>query len=1421
MGRSREPASELVPHAMEGESDAEDDHDVEVHVAESAKQDGGVSREVTASWFSWITFSWVGALLAKGQRVRKKENRELELGDLWKLPHADETGNLSRRFEASQSKWKAKKKKREGTPLTPKETSRQLTSGLWQLVRQDAFKAGLCKLISTLGKISYPLLLNQVLQVVQGIADSPVDRQVRAEDFVWVAIFGLCLALSNLAENLYVAVTVRSSWQVRSTLTTAVYRKTLKLSSSSRQVMTTGQIVNFMQLDAGGMSIFPIILHEVWSIPLQLIGYLTILYFYIDWATFTSFAVLLVTMLPATWLFFKLVKYQKRWATHTDERVLRTNEILQSMQGVKMGGWELQFVKSIEQIRKLELKQALSIAFVMAGGFGTLFSVPTLAAVTSLITYAAADLGQIDAATLFTALSAFALLQDPVTQLPDIITIISEWIIRRARLSKFLAMKEVSQHGSEEDLDSDPPAFAISITNGTFFWGDPSEAPKELLEEPEASKANTQDKKDDSKSDQVAEEKVVTVDEEAERKRLAFTKPALVDVNLHVKPGALVGVCGAVASGKTSLCNAIINEMYTESGQVKVHGNVAYCAQTPWVFHGSIRENILFGEPFQPSRYQKVLQACQLAHDLELLEEGDQTVVGEQGINLSGGQKARVSLARAAYSSKSIVILDDPLSALDPGVASKVFEQCIAQLLKDRTRIVVTNQLNVLPKCDQVVVLATPVSGEPGHIVEQGRYSVLSRSGLEFSKLISSYSGGNHENHQADTKEASSNEAIAVVSSGNKGEELVEKEERQKGAVTFATYLFYIRAGGGVCLAFVILLPMFLMQFVNLGKQAVVTIWVDDALNENYSLQVYLGAYGGSGALFFVITTAAIFFVSIFALRASRTLYNNLMLSIVRAPMSFFDVTPTGRILARFSKDLNFVDRAIPGIILMFLFLVSSCLVALGAIAFVTPLFLIMFPLLFPVYVLLLQYYRPTMRDLKRMDSISRSPIYSHYSESISGLTTIRAFNSSQSFETTNSNLVDVSIRAFYLLKFTELWIFLRLAMMGSSITIFAGSFAVYGATTGTLSPGLAGLSLTFAISITDMLGGVVRTISEVEAGFNAVERIKYYTKNIPQEKPFTSKNPPKKSWPKKGGIEITDLKMRYRPELPLVLKGISLSIQGGERIGVVGRTGCGKSSLMLALMRLVEPEVNEDGSGPVVIDGIDVSKIGLHELRKKVSIVPQNPMLFSGTIRSNMDPFDAYKEDKMWEALEACTLKNAVTELGGLDSPVSEFGGNLSQGQRQLLVLSRALLNNTRILLLDEATSSLDHASDVAIQKSLRTSFKKATCITIAHRLQTVVDSDRILVLDSGSVLEYDSPAELLNDPNSAFSGMVAELGPKLADRMRRKARGSLGRLSESDASSSSSHVAVSPLAFDDDDVEVEFDDSTKSETQEDGQAY
>jgi len=405
---------------------------------------------------------------------------------------------------------------------------------------------------------------------------------------------------------------------------------------------------------------------------------------------------------------------------------------------------------------------------------------------------------------------------------------------------------------------------------------------------------------------------------------------------------------------------------------------------------------------------------------------------------------------------------------------------------------------------------------------------------------------------------------------------------------------------------------------------------------------------------------------------------------------------------------------------------------------------------------------------------------------------TIRAYGSASQFVQANTSKVDLNIRAWYLLKFVELWLFLRLAVLGSTIAIFAGCFAVYGADSGTISAGLTGLSLTYAVNLTDLLGGMVRTISEVEAGFNAVERVKHYTKNIPQEKPFTSSKPPKKSWPKKGGIQITNLNMRYREGLPLVLKDISLSIRGGERIGVVGRTGCGKSSLMLALMRLVEPELHEDGSGPVVIDGIDVSKIGLHELRNKISIVPQNPMLFSGTIRSNIDPFGVYKDDKMWKALRACTLEGAVEELGGLDSAVSEFGENLSQGQRQLLVLSRALLNDTRILLLDEATSSLDHASDAAIQKSLRENFAKATCVTIAHRLLTVVDSDRILVLDSGRVREFESPVALLEDPASSFSGMVAELGPKMANKLKRKARGSLGRLSDTSSSNSSEEVKV-----------------------------
>lgn len=778
----------------------------------------------------------------------------------------------------------------------------------------------------------------------------------------------------------------------------------------------------------------------------------------------------------------------------------------------------------------------------------------------------------------------------------------------------------------------------------------------------------------------------------------------------------------------------------------------------------------------------------------------------------SGGQKQRISVARVAYSRKEVVILDDPLSALDPEVAGKMFKECIAGFLKDRTRLLVTNQLNFLPKCDSVLVLQAD-DGEPGRIVEQGRYSRLIASGLNFSRLMQEFSGngdsqagsdgsgsqggddgdGDDDDAQGDEEDEAEDEEWVVraasemsrrQSSGGDGalamqaedgKALMQVEERQKGAVQLGEYMGYLRAGGGYCFFLVVLALFGISQAGNLLNAAWVTLWTDDADYERASLTFYLVGYGLTAvalALVTYIRSVAIFYLG---LRASRKLHNDLLDSVTHAPMSFFDTTPIGRVVSRFSKDIFLIDTLLPMMFSFFLFTTTFVLLSMATIAFVTPLFLPVIAVVGVLYFYIVNYYRPLMRDTKRLESISRSPIYAHFSETLGGLSTIRAFNFAPRFSSINSTKVDENLRSWYVAKAIERWLAIRLELIGAAVTITASCLAVLAADRGTISAGLAGLSLSFAISITALLNQTLRSFVELESSMNSVERVLHYTDNIDQEAPFDSMLPPPPDWPAEGRVVISDLRMRYRPDTPLVLKGISIDIAAGERIGVVGRTGAGKSSVLLALLRLVEPEMGDDGDGsgegPITIDGIDISRIGLHELRSKVSIVPQNPVIFSGTVRSNLDPFGKYTDDEMWSALERCYLKDTVADLGGLAAPISEYGDNLSQGQRQLLCFSRSVLAQARILLLDEATSSIDFETDAAIQRTVREAFADCTVITIAHRLQTIIDSSKVLVLDAGEVAEYDSPGNLLNDGASAFSSMVAELGQETAAKLKAQA--------------------------------------------------
>ncbi len=767
-------------------------------------------------------------------------------------------------------------------------------------------------------------------------------------------------------------------------------------------------------------------------------------------------------------------------------------------------------------------------------------------------------------------------------------------------------------------------------------------------------------------------------------------------------------------------------------------------------------------------------------------------------------------MARASYANADVLIFDDPLSALDPEVAIKVFEECIIGFLKGKTRLLVTNQLQCLPRCDCIVAL-----GKGGCVIEQGTFEYLMTvekgevqrllKDLEDSAKKSSDSadealtkGGEGPKpgvkSGAEIPSPSKTEEAPPDQRGRDVKTLVTREEREVGAVKADVYLKYMRAGGGFFRFSFVFLFFILSTAVNLVRDVWISLWTSDTNFIKHGKEFYLGGYAGFAILVGVFTFYRSYLLAFFGVRASKEMHQNVLTSIFRAPMSFFDTTPTGRILSRFSKDMFTIDQELVDVLDFVIFMALSVVITIATIAFATPWFTVTLLPLGILYFKILNYFRAVSRETKRLESLSRSPVYSHFSETLGGLSTIRAYGESNSFISDFETKLDVSTQASYCIKSGDRWLSTRLELIGACIAGLAAVFSTQvvvsngvtgvGATSSYAS--LAGLSLTYAIQITGMLQWVVRSFAQVEAAMNSAERVLYYSEHIEKEAAtetselekdaasdpsmnvstlavaacggHVEKPPPE--WPTKGEIKMTNLRMRYRANTPLVLKGLNVNIAGGERVGVVGRTGSGKSSLLLCLLRIVEPELDESAdkyTAPLTIDGIDVLRIGLNVLRSAVAIIPQNPVLFSGTIRSNMDPFDEYSDEQIWMALEKCGMKHAVEVMSGeLMAPVAEYGDNLSQGQRQLLCLGRALLKQCRILLLDEATSSVDFETDREIQRTLREAFQQSTVLTIAHRVNTIMDSDKILVMKDGVASEFGPPSQLLMDENSLFSEIV-----------------------------------------------------------------
>jgi len=845
--------------------------------------------------------------------------------------------------------------------------------------------------------------------------------------------------------------------------------------------------------------------------------------------------------------------------------------------------------------------------------------------------------------------------------------------------------------------------------------------------------------------------------------------------------------------------------MKLDRGSVALDGLFAYVSQQAWIMNCSLKDNILFGEPFDAKKYYNVIWACELNQDMTSLPAGDQTEIGERGINLSGGQRQRVAMARALYANKDIYLLDDPLSAVDPQVGHNLFERCIRNELRGKTVVFVTHQLQFLSKCDQVIFM------ERGRIVDQGEHQELMKRNTQYSSLIQTCNLEDQDQEQdavsvhddqssseeeifsitndAGTSKTSVKSQKSVLSSqknvyqkdtaitsidadlqGVQDGRLTEEETMETGSVPLRTYWFYVQSAGG----FLVFLLILFMYTLNIGSNsgsswwlahwlhvgvANATIAVGDnetvtylSITNHPDVHYYETVYG----MFIIVMIASsilrgIVFIKA-SLRASSLLHNQLFAKVFNCPTRYFESTPIGRILNLFSRDLDETDGRLVGNIEQLLQNMLTISITILFVVLVYPWFMIaLFPLAL-IFFFLDRIFKRAVRDLKRLESVSRSPIYSHVAATVNGLNTIHAFAKERQFVSKFMILYDENTSSFFLFNICMRWLAVRLDFIAAcSMGITAGMVV---ALHGYVPAAYAGLALAFSSQLSGMLQYTVRLATDTETRFISVQRMHTSLQTLESEGPaVVEDNRPPDNWPRFGAVTFSNVKMRYRPNLPLVLKGINLDIEPKEKIGIVGRTGSGKSSLGVCLFRL-----SELSSGWIKIDGVDIADIGLEDLRSRLSIIPQDPVLFIGTIRYNLDPFEKYADVEIWEALERTSMKDRVKMLPEqLDTMVVENGDNFSVGERQLMCMARALLRHSKILLLDEATAAIDTQTDVIIQATLRQVFKECTILTIAHRLNTVIHCDRIVVLQDGKVKEFDKPCVLLANPKSAFSDMMA----------------------------------------------------------------
>ncbi|KAK8591646.1 hypothetical protein V6N13_031682 [Hibiscus sabdariffa] len=1293
-GRTGGEITLLKEPLLKGESDVSNG-------VELKKGGDTVTPYSNAGIFSILTFSWISPLIAAGNK------KTLDLEDVPQLDRDDSLVGALPNFKS----W-LESDDSQGSGVT----TFKLVKALFFLAWKDILWTALLAFIYNVASFVGPYLIDNFVQYLNG------QHEFKNEGFFLVMAFFVAKLVESVSQRRCFFKLQQVGLRQRAVLVGAVYNKGLTLSFRSKQSHTSGEIINFMAVDAERVDEYSWYMHDLWIIALQVALALSILYTKLGLASLAALAATILAMLANIPLAKRLKKFQDKLMELKDTRMKATSETLRNMRILKLQGWEMKFLSKIIGFRNVEegwLKRCVNMKAI------TTFVSWVAPSFVSIATFGACILLGIplESGKILSALATISNLQGAISDLPNSISQITQTKVSLDRIASFLQLDDL-QPDVIENLPRGSSDIAVEIVDGNFSW--------------------------DSSS-------------------LTAT---LKDINLEVRHGMKVAICGTIGSGKSSLLSCILGELPKTSGTVKLCGRKAYVSQSPWIQSGKIEENILFGTEMDRERYNKVLEDCTLKKDLEILSFGDQTIVGERGTNLSGGQKQRIQIARALYQDADIYLFDDPFSAVDAHTGSHLFKEVLLGTLSSKTVIYVTHQVEFLPAADLVLVMTD------GKITQAGKYNDILQSGTDFMELVGAHKKAlsalntiepGFDSEQSTGEQGSGmgsvdgklrkegnqgNESGKVDDGGPKGQ-LVQEEERVKGEVGFSVYWKYLTTAYGGALVPLILLVHILFQIFQNGSD----YWMAWASPVSADVKPPVGSFT-LVVVYLVLAIACAFAVLVKSLLLNKAGYKTATLffekmhsSIFRAPMSFFDSTPSGRILNRASTDQTAVDLNIPYQVGDFAF---NIIYLLGIIVVMSQaswqIYIICIPVL-AACIWYQRYYISSARELSRLIGVCKAPIIQHFAETILGATTIRCFDQESRFREANMLLTDSYSRPKFHFAGAMEWLIFRLDML-SSITFAFCLFLLICVPEGVINPAIAGLAVTYGLTLNTLQTWIVLNICNMENQIISVERMLQYS-NVPSEPALVIEtNRPGRSWPFHGEVNILNLQVRYAPHMPLVLRGVTCTFPGGLKTGIVGRTGSGKSTLIQSIFRMVEPE-----AGQITIDGVNISSIGLHDLRSRLSIIPQDPVMFEGTIRSNLDPLEEYTDQQIWEALDKCQLGDQVRRNEHkLDSTVSENGDNWSIGQRQLICMGRVLLKKSKILILDEATASVDTATDNLIQTTLREQFSGCTVITIAHRITSVLDSDMVLLLDHGLVEEYDSPAKLLENKWSSFSQLVAE---------------------------------------------------------------